>query len=185
MKDPLKDLMEGSVLNGKVFPKHASFDKIAEEVLEHSQVIWVVVKRIVFPAVLAYILLAFLYEVNIFATLFLFAIFFIYSNFLPDFDALFKYTKEKGDAKEYMHYLVLFFGPLFIYDMAFGSKKRIYTNKKGRLFHNINSMIYYGIFMFIVGLVLYGSILEPLFLSFFGVLGFFTHIAVDDKLVWV
>jgi len=183
-ENPLKKYMEGSILEGKVFPKHATFSKITDEVKEHSKIIFVVFKRLIFPACLFYILLAVLYQVNIFASLLIFSMFFIYSNFLPDFDALFKYSDDKSKTSFIMPYLVLFFGPLFIYDMAFGSKKPIYTNKKGRVFHNLTMMALYGIFIYIVGLGLYGSILEPLFLTFFGIIGYLTHLAVDNKLYW-
>ena len=51
-----------------------------------------------------------------------------------------------------------------------------------KLFHNKKAMLEFSIFLFVFGFILYFSTLKAFFFSLFGLLGFLTHLLVDNQL---
>ncbi len=176
-KKKLSEYWDNLIL--KTIHPHANFQKIEGEIKEHFSFMQLVIKRILLPIILLYILLGLIFEINIFGTLFICMIIFLYSNFLPDLDLIVKNTNKKSqESLWYEKYFALFFAPIIIYYILIGRAKPIYSTEK-RCFHNIKSMIVWGIFLLILGNILWDENIKISMLIIFGTAGFLFHIIVD------
>lgn len=165
----------------KAIPSYVEFKKMEDEIKEHFNFIKWMFKRIVLPLILFYVVLGLLLDMNIFGSLFISMIIFLYSNFLPDIDFLIKKTKdEKEDSLWYEKYLLLFFAPIIMYYIIAGRARPLYSIKE-RCFHNFNSAVIWGIFLFIVGSIFWSETLNRVMFPIFGVTGFVFHLLVDMK----
>lgn len=190
-------------LSDFIFPKKISIKKMGSEVKEHFQIISWAIKRIFVIIALVYILFGIVLRIYVLDSLFLGLIIFLYSNFLPDVDSLFKklnisresswykgyvkITKSRKilpvaeESKWYEKYALLFFAPIFIYYRVFQKARQLYTAKE-RPFHNIKSLFVYASFLLLIGVLFYGNVLENLSLSLFGGMGYYAHLFVDRSL---
>jgi len=165
-------------MNKSVFSYKLPALKVQNELGEHFYFIKWVLKRIFLPVAIFYLFSGFVLGVWVIDSLFLGLIIFLYSNFLPDADSIFKVTNVKSDIKE--KHLVLFFAPVYaLYLLSENSSRP--KSKTAKPFHNLKSMVAYGIFLFAVGFILYRNWLEIASLPMFGVMGYFTHISVDKS----
>ncbi|VVB59574.1 Uncharacterised protein [uncultured archaeon] len=159
----------------------ATFDKFGNEVSEHAAFMKWVAKRILMPLTVFYVLTGLIFfKIYVVGSLFLGALFFIYSNFLPDLDSLMIATNDKKRVSEWHEkYLLLFFAPVLVYYAVSGQAKPIYTTK-GKEFHTTKALVTYVCFLFLFGLVLWRNPLQHTILPIFGGLGYLTHLAVDN-----
>jgi len=159
-------------------------DAIKEEMLEHFSFILWTLKRIVLPVSVLYILLGLFHGINVLGSLILSLFIFGYSHLLPDVDLLLKPIPEGKKIKQHFHdrYLVLFLAPLYLYYALSENPKPVYSNGT-RDFHNLSSLLVYGAFLLLLcSFLYYDSFIKSLGLVAFGMLGYFTHLAVDKKL---
>lgn len=183
-----------------IFPKNVSIEKMESEMQEHFKIIEWVTKRFFIIIAVLYIFSGILTGVNVLDSLFLGFIVFLYSNFLPDADSLFKklhmnkYSKlyagyaninKKGkiilgktESKWYEKYMVLFFTPIFIYYKIFRKVRYFYTTQE-KPFHNIKSLCAYASFLLLFGFILYNNVLEKISLCLFGGFGYYIHLFID------
>jgi hypothetical protein len=113
---------------------------------------------------------------------------FCYSNFLPDLPSV-CWQKQTPKAKElrwYKKYALLLFAPLFVCFTYSGPSLGWRT---AETFHNFKSVTIYGAFLLLLGLLFFGNlpmsvgrITEILSLSCYGILGYLTHLKVDE--IW-
>lgn len=159
----------------------ATFDKFGSEVSEHAAFMKWVAKRILMPLAVFYVLTGILFfEIYVVGSVFLGALFFIYSNFLPDLDSLMTPTKDKKKLSKWPEkYMLLFFAPVLVYYAVSGQAKQIYT-AKGKEFHSVKALITYMAFLFVVGQIFWRNPLQHTILPIFGGLGYLTHLAVDN-----
>jgi len=161
------------------------------ETFEHVQLLAKVFKWIVFPLSVLYGLVMFIFfGQNALDSILLANLLFFYSNFVPDLPAIFRrkiYRDERDSFHEdlplYKAYALLLFAPLFIALLFCGKTINWRTTET---FHNFRSLIVYGAFLFLlcflvllVFQVSLGGIIEALFVPFFGLLGYLTHMKVD------
>jgi len=169
-------------LISKKIPSYVNFQKIEEEIKEHFGFLKWAFKRIVLPIVVAYILAGiFLFKTNVLGSLVIALIVFLYSNFLPDTDFLMKEKNSNIESKWYEKYALLFFAPVIIYYILDGRKKPFYT-KKGKFFHNYKTVLIWGIFLFILGSILWQEPIKMAILPIFGMLGFSFHLIIDGRI---
>ena len=170
-------------LIGKKIPSYADFKKMEEEIKEHFSFLKWTFKRIVLPLAIFYVIAGiFFFKINVLGSLVIALIIFLYSNFLPDIDFLMKETKDKKLAsKWYEKYTLLFFAPIVMYYILDGRKKPIYT-LKGKCFHNFRTLLIYGVFLFIVGVILWQESIKMVILPLFGMFGFSSHLMVDGRI---
>ncbi len=160
---------------------NATFEKFEEELDEHGVLMAWAVKHILLPVSVFYAIAGLFFRNNIFDSLFLGLMVFIYSNFVPDLDSLM--VVAKGKHKKFWSlekFGLLFLGPLFVYYAISGEAKPIYA-KKPKEFHTVRYLLLYCAFLLAVGLVFYSNLLEQLSLPFFGFLGYAIHLAVDNR----
>jgi len=162
--------------------KKITFKKFKEEIEEHFSFISWFFNRLLIPATIFYIVLGIVFRINIINSLFFSFLIFIYGNLLPDFDSFFRISNNRK-TKQHQKYLLLFFAPFYIYYMIFEKSKPLYS-KKPKAFHNIKSMLIYGFFLFVLGFIFYNNFLEPIWLAFFGMFGYFIHLGIDNRIVW-
>lgn len=184
-----------------LFPRNITIEEVGSEVLEHFEIIKFIIKRFFLPFAVIYIIAGFVLGIHVLGSLFLGLIIFLYSNFLPDMDSVFKklnisegsklykgYVKiskkgrmliRKDETKWYEKYAVLFFAPLFIYYILFQKAKHLYTTQE-KPFHNIRSLFAYSSFLLLLGIILYSNILEQISISVFGGVGYYTHLFIDN-----
>ncbi|MBI2106553.1 hypothetical protein HYT57_01080 [Candidatus Woesearchaeota archaeon] len=168
-------------LISKKIPSYVNFQKIEDEIKEHFGFLRWAFKRIVLPIAIAYILAGiFLFKMNVLGSLVIALIVFLYSNFLPDTDFLIKETKN-AESKWYEKYALLFFAPVIMYYILDGRKKPLYT-KKGKSFHNYKTVFIWGVFLFIVGAILWQEPIKMAILPIFGMLGFSFHLMIDGRI---
>jgi len=166
----------------KAIPPYAKFKKMEGEIKEHFNFVGWMFKRIVVPLIVFYVVIGIILNINIFGPLFVMLLIFLYSNFLPDTDFLFKKTRDKNkESLWYEKYSLLFFAPVIIYYIIAGRARPLYSAEE-RCFHNFNTVIIYGIFLFIVGSIFWAETVKRLMLPLFGMLGFIFHLMVDKKL---
>jgi len=94
-------------------------------------------------------------------------------------DFLVRTTDRK--AKEslwYEKYFVLLFAPIVAYYVIRGKAKPIYSMNH-RCFHNIRSIIIWGIFLFIIGNIFWDETLKIVMLPIYGMIGFTFHLIID------
>jgi len=163
-----------------------NFQKIRDETTEHINYLSSTLRQVVLPVSLCYLCLGFFFGNNVIDSLFLSALIFVYSNFLPDLLSTFKIRNRKEKDKDgawYKKYALLFFAPIFIF-LLWGHGTPSF--KTVEHFHNVKSLGAYSIFLFLLGLILYGNlplswgrILEVFSLTIFGSIGYVTHLKVD------
>lgn len=170
-------------LVAKRIPSYVDFKKIEDEIKEHFNFLKWAFKRIILPIALFYIIMGiFFFKINVLGSLVLALLVFLYSNFLPDIDFLMKETKNKKlKSKWYERYSLLFFAPVIIYYILDGKKKPLYTTRR-KSFHNYKTVVTYGIFLFIIGTILWQDNIKMLILPLFGMLGFSFHLIVDERI---
>jgi len=160
-------------------PPIAKFKKVNKELIEHFGFIQWTLKRILLPIIVFYIIVGFVLNINVFGVLLTSLLIFFYSNFLPDVDILFKKTKRKSlDSPWYEKCAVLFFAPVILYDI-FTNRQRPLYSIKSRPFHNVQTMLIYGGFLFVVASVFWPDLLRRTIFTFFGMMGYTIHLMVD------
>jgi hypothetical protein len=165
----------------KRIPPYGRFKKIEGEINEHFNFIKWMFKRVLVPLMVFYVTIGLILNMNVFGSLFLSFLVFVYSNFLPDIDFLIKKTKDKNkDSLWYEKYLLLFFAPVIMYYIIGGRAKPLYSIED-RSFHNLKTVIAYGIFLFVIGSIFWTDALKRLMLPIFGMLGFVFHLMVDKE----
>ena len=176
-KKRLSEYWDNLILNK--IPPYAKFHKAEAEIKEHFSFLTLAFNRLIIPLVLIYIIVGFILKLDIFGSLFVSLIIFIYSNFLPDADFLFAYTADKKkESLWYERYFFLCFMPIVAYYILVGKARPLYSSS-GRSFHNIRTIIIYGIFLLIIGSIFWSSTFKTIMLAVFGVLGFAFHLMVD------
>ena len=162
-------------------PPYAKFSKFESEIKEHFTFVSWMFKRIVIPLAIFYIALGAIFGMNVLGSLLISLLIFFYSNFLPEIDTLIKAVpKGKKKSTSLQIYFFLFFAPISLYYIIAGRKEALY-NSKDRCFHNFKSLVFYGAFLVIIGLVLWTNIIKAIMLMTFGMLGFGFHLFVDKK----
>lgn len=161
-----------------------------KETSEHFHLLIKVLNWIIVPLSLFYVFLAlFVLGVNPIDSVLGGLLLFVYSNFLPDLPALFckqKTIEQCSPLPWYKTYSLLVFAPLFVW-LTF-SKVPI-NWKTTESFHNFKSLVIYTLFLALGGLLVFGDVplslgdvAESLFLSLYGLIGYLTHLKVDN--VW-
>lgn len=161
-------------------PSYRDFRKMKKEIEEHFGFVSWAFKRIITPLIVFYIAAGLLLGINIFGSLFVSLLAFLYSNFLPDTDFLIR-RSESNESRWHERYSLLFFAPVFMYYVIAGRAQPLYA-KKVRCFHNPKAMFLYGGFLFAFGLLLWFDVLKSSMLAMFGILGFAFHLVVDKEL---
>ena len=163
----------------KIIPSYAKFNSLENEMKEHFNFLGWIIKRFLIPLAFLYIVLGLILGQNLFGSLFLSSMVFLYSNFLPDMDLLIQNTKRKvKESLWYEKYFLLFFAPLALYYSVLGRKKPLYSTQS-RYFHNLKSLIVYSIFLLVVGQIFWNEEIKVAMFVLFGVMGFLTHLIVD------
>jgi len=161
-----------------------------KETSEHFHLLIAVLNWIIVPLSLLYVLLAvFVLGVNPIDSMLGGVLLFMYSNFLPDLPALFskQNTLEASSTLPwYKKYALLVFAPLFAW-LTFSNIPIPWKTTES--FHNFKSLSIYTVFLTVCGLLVLGDlplslgdITESLFLSLYGLLGYLTHLKVDE--IW-
>lgn len=164
----------------KFIPPYAKFNKLEEEIKEHFNFLGIMFKRIILPLILIYVLIALILNLNIFGSLFISLLIFLYSNFLPDSDFLVK-RANKHESLWYERYTLMFFLPLVFYYVILGKAKPI-ISKKARCFHNIESALVWAIFLFVIGNIFWNESLKIIMFTSFGFIGYCLHLLVDGTI---
>ena len=163
----------------RAIPPYVRFEKVEKELEEHFNFLKWMFKRVVLPLILFYVVMSLVFNMNVFGSLFISFIIFIYSNFLPDVDFLIKRTIQKNrDSLWYEKYFLLFFAPVVIYYVIRGRAKPLYS-LEDRCFHNFRTVLVYGFFLLIVGSIFWPETLKRVMLPLFGMMGFIFHLIVD------
>ena len=157
-----------------------SFKTLEREIIEHSAFMKWIVRYVLLPVSIFYVILGVFFEVNVLASLFIGFFVFLYSNFLPDFDSLLtpNTEPEKTRKSSVEKFGLLFFGPVFVYYLLSGRAQPIYCQRK-KEFHSFKYLLAFCVFLFLVGLLFWGNSVKVLSLPFFGGLGYATHLFVD------
>jgi len=163
------------ILSGLI-PSYCDFKKFEDDIKEHYEFISWMFKRIILPIIVFYVSIGFLFGMSVLGSLVLSLLIFVYSNFLPDADFLIKKSGISSPLRE--RYMLLFFAPVIIYYVIAGRAKPLYS-KEARCFHNFKSMIAYGTFLLLLGIILWPEMLKQAMLPIFGMLGFSFHLIVD------
>ncbi|MCU0642015.1 MAG: hypothetical protein MUF61_00330 [archaeon] len=163
-------------------PRPHKYHHVESEVLEHFDFVKWAFKRIVIPLICFYVLMSLVFDINIFGSLFVSLLLFIYSNFLPDTDFLIKKTNSKNkESLWYDRYLLLFFAPVLVYYIIAGRARPLYAYDD-RCFHNLITMLIYGIFLFVIATIFWPETLNRVMFPLFGMLGFLLHLIVDGRI---
>ncbi len=158
---------------------HYKFDKAEEELKEHFDFLAYTFNRIIIPLIAIYVLISLTLDINVFGSLFVCMIIFIYSNFLPDTDFLIKRTEnKKQESLWYERYTLLFFAPILVYYIITGKASPLYS-LESRSFHTIKAAIIWGIFLLVIGSIFWPETLKRIMLPLFGMAGFTFHLLVD------
>ncbi len=164
----------------KNIPFNANFKKIEEEVKEHFNLMGLMIKRILLPLISLYIIFGLVFNINIFGSLFVSMIIFLYSNFLPDIDFLIKKTERPiKNSLWYDKYFLLFFAPIAVYYAIIGKAKPIYS-LQDRYFHNIRSSIIYAVFLVVVGHIFWDETIKIIMFVILGTAGYLFHLIIDE-----
>jgi len=163
----------------RLLPKNANFKKVEQEAKEHFSFIGTTIKRVITPLIIFYIALGLVMGLNVFGSLLLTLIVFLYSNFIPDIDFLIARTERKSkESLWYEKYFWLLFTPVIAYYILIGKAKPIYSTEH-RCFHNIKSTLIWGIFLFLLGHILWDETIKIIMFTIFGFLGYLLHLTVD------
>ncbi len=164
--------------------------RMKEETLEHVHSSIKVFKWIVLPTSLFYVSAVFyFFRENPLGSILWGILIFFYSNFLPDLPSIYRKKKNNvrvEDLPLYKKYAILLFAPLLIWVLFSGIRLAWRTTDT---FHNFKSLTIYGTFLLLLGFfafvkfpVTIGNITEIMSLSFYGVIGYLTHLRVDK--IW-
>jgi len=148
--------------------------------LEHfSFMVWAF-QRIVLPMVFGYLVVGFLFHEVVFDSLILGLLLFVYGNFFPEFDSLFKVRNNRSGKKLswYKKCLLLCFAPVCIFMFSIG-KWKIPLSETPKIFHSFKSVTIYGVFLSLLGFLLYGNLIEIASPLIFGLSGYLAHLKVD------
>ncbi len=162
------------------------------ETYEHVHLLTKVFKWIVLPSSVLYGYAMFIFfGRNALDSILLANLMFFYSNFVPDLPAIFR-RKVYRDVRDSFHeelpkyksYALLLLALVFIILLFCGKKIRWKTTET---FHNFKSLAIYGIFLFTLGFLVLvafpisiGSTIEVIWIPLFALLGYLTHLKVDD-----
>jgi hypothetical protein len=161
-------------------------EETTEHVRHSAQVfIWVIL-----PLSLAYIFgYEFVLGENVLGLVLWGVAVYFYSNFLPDLPSIYRKKKRERDGNDlswYKKYALLLFAPLLIWILFSGVRLSWRTEET---YHNLRSLTVYGTFLFVVGFLGFAGIplsieglVKILFFQFCGVIGFLTHLRVDE--IW-
>ena len=166
----------------KIIPPHNKFSKAEDELKEHFDFVTWIFKMLILPLIIFYVVMGVISNMNVFGSLFLSLLVFIYSNFLPDTDFLIKKTNiGRQESLWYEKYFLLFFAPIIAYYTIAGRARPLYS-LENRCFHNFKTIFIYGAFLFVVGTIFWPETLKRVMLPVFGMAGFALHLAVDRGL---
>jgi hypothetical protein len=154
-----------------------------QETVDHFHLLVKVLKWLVFPSSLFYVLTVFWYfGENALDSAFWGLVLFIYSNFLPDLPAVFCRYQNKHQKEAlpwYTRYTLILFAPLFVW-LVFSDIPILWRPLD--TFHNIKALIVYALLLVVIGLVTFGASIETWALPLYGVTGYLVHLKVDN--VW-
>jgi hypothetical protein len=161
-----------------------------EETAEHVQGAVKVFKFVVLPASLIFVFANFYFlGENSVAPMLWGILVFFYSNFLPDLPSIYRKKGKISDYKDppwYKKYLLLLSAPIVIWVLFSGVRLKWKTVET---FHNFTSLAIYGIFLLLVGFLVFvgnpisiGNLIEILSLPLYGMAGYLTHLKVDK--IW-
>jgi hypothetical protein len=149
---------------------------------KHFEMLIKTSKYIVFPASVCYIIIGALLQENTLNATVWGVLIFVYTSFLPDI--LYVFRERKKNTKTtclswYKKYALLLFAPIFIWLLIsdFGV-----IWKTTETFHNFKSLLIFEAFLAMLGFVSFGSLIEPLFFSLYGAVGYLSHLKVDK--IW-
>ena len=148
--------------------------------LKHfSFMVWTF-KRTMLPLGFCYLLVGLFYRKAVFDSLLWGLSLFVYGNFFPDFDSLFTVRNNRSAKKLSWHKkcLLLCFTPICIYLFSIG-KWKIPLSETPKIFHSFKSVTIYGVFLSLLGFLLYGNLIEIASPLIFGLLGYLAHLKVD------
>lgn len=159
-----------------------SFEKVLEEMKEHLPFMLWILKRLIIPLIPLLIIANFFLKLEIIPVIIIAIAPFIYGNFVPDFDSLMKLSKHKNSPISNKLFLLLF-SPIYIYYFVFENSKSVFTTKE-KEFHSIKYLLAYSMFLFFMSFLVfsYNDIYKHFIFSFFGSLGYMTHLLIDKKL---
>ena len=140
--------------------------------------VWIF-KTIMFPLGFCYLVVGLFYREVVFDSLVWRLSLFVYGNFFLDFDSLFT-GRNKRDMKLswYKKCLLLCFAPICIF-MFYIGKWKIPLSETPMMFHSFKSVMIYGIFLCLFGLLLYDNLIEIASPLIFGLLGYLAHLKAD------
>jgi hypothetical protein len=161
-----------------------------EETSEHIHLLIKVFKWAILPSSLVYLFVDFyFFGENAFDSMFWGIIVFFYSNFLPDLPSIFRRKKNNAETVDlpwYKKYALLLFAPLLIWFLFSGIQTGWRTMET---FHDFKSLTVYGTFLFMLGFFAFakfpinvGNITEIISLPIYGIIGYLTHLKVDE--IW-
>jgi len=163
----------------RIIPHNGNFQKVEQEAREHLGFLGATIKRIIIPLILFYIIAGLFLDLNVFGSLLVSFLIFLYSNFIPDIDFfIIKTDREVKESLWYEKYFWLLFAPLIFYYILAGKAKPVYSTES-RCFHNVKSAVIYGLFLLIVGHIFWDETLKIVMLPLFGLVGYFFHLTVD------
>lgn len=165
--------------------------RMKEETLEHVRFSIKVFKWIVLPASLLYVFVdLYVFKENALDSVLWGVLLFFYSNFLPDLPSIYRRKKKNNgvarDLPWYKKYVLLLFAPLLIWILFSGIQL---TWRTTETFHDFKSLAVYGVFLSLLGFLAFvnfpieiGSIIKVFAIPFYGVIGYLTHLKVDE--IW-
>lgn len=148
--------------------------------LQHfSFMIWSF-QRVILPIILCYLMVGLFIQKAVFGPLVLSLALFVYGNFFPDFDSLFRRRKVQNTKmlNWFRRFLLLCFAPIFIL-MFYKGVWKIPSSETTMIFHNFKSVTMYGLFLFSLGYLVYNSLIEASMPLIFGLSGYLAHLKVD------
>lgn len=176
------------------------------ETSEHVNFLTKVLKWVVFPASLLYVLSDFyFFGESALDVVFLGTMLFFYSNFLPDLPSIYYGNKNFERLNEDLLWdqkcAIFLFAPLFVGAFFCGMRLKWHTTET---FHNFKSLMIYATSLLLLGLFVFGNMTEifgffahgntiqfpisirsmtkALSLTLYGVLGYSIHLKVDK--IW-
>jgi len=161
-----------------------------EETSEHVRYSVEVFVWLILPLALAYFLgYQFVFGENVWGSMLWGLIVYFYSNFLPDLPSIYRRKKYKSGSTDlpwYQKYALLLFAPLLVWLLFSGVRLSWRTMET---YHNFRSLVIYGTFLFAVGFLGFAGLplsirdlVKIFFFQFCGVIGFLTHLKVDE--IW-
>jgi len=166
----------------RYLPGFATFEKVADEFVEHKDFAWWVFFRVVIPVLLLNALVnLFIFDrFRLSPTIFGVVVFF-YATFLVDLDSFFNVKKNSREATSVQEILILLFAPVVIYYML--SKKLKPIRIPYKYFHRKQSMVIFCFFSFILGWMIFFHLPDAFFFMLFAFLGYVSHLIVDKVIV--